>query len=210
MAPGYPEERDRYRSLGWTIYNVDYHSGGARAYADLQSFYTELRAQLPDETICAAGGSAGAHLSLLLAARNDDLDCAIALAGPTNLATDAAFTTGAAAAITAAFGPEGDGVAWAENSPALQVGGGFATRTFLRVAANDPLVAASQQAEFADAVAAVPGAPAVDHQVLADGGPWYGTCWDTSTFFIHACVPDAAYDAYLADETAFLNSVGAG
>lgn len=76
----------------------------------------------------------------------DDLDCAISLARPTNLATDAAFSTDAAAIITAAFGPEGDGVAWAENSPALQVGDGFAAKTLLAVAADDELIAASQLA----------------------------------------------------------------
>lgn len=201
MATGYPAERDRYRALGWTVYNVDYHSGGARALDDLQSFYDELRALMPSAKICTSGGSAGGHLALMLATRNHDIACAISLAGPTNLSTGAAFDL-----ITAAFGPQGDGTTWDDNSPALNVDG-FATETLLATAAGDTLVPPSQAEAFADALDLVPGAPSTTPLELDAGQPAYLGCLPGSTHFIHACVTDAEFARYLAAEAAFLNGI---
>jgi dienelactone hydrolase len=75
----------RLNRLGYDTLAITYRPG-ALALPDVLAFYDRLRARLGARaTVCAMGDSAGAHLSLMLAALRPSLDCAISRAAPTDL-----------------------------------------------------------------------------------------------------------------------------
>lgn len=203
-APG--QLPQRLVGLGWTVYSVDYHSGGAISATDVDWFMTRLRSLVgPGTKVCTAGGSAGGHLALLTAARRRDVACTVSLAGPTDLAADAAASTGVGPIIERGFGPD-TGTVWHDNSPAQADLGGVTTKVLMAAAENDGLVPPSQMTLMGNALTAA-GAPSPTIVTLAAGtGQGFG-CASGSAGFIHACATQAAYDAYLATETAFMNGV---
>lgn len=195
---GIPE---RLVADGWTIYSIDYHSGGALAAANIQWFLTQLRQLEPNAKVCTAGASAGGHLALLSAVRRPDIACVISQAGPTNLAANAAVPNpGAGTLITAGFGPN-LGPVWTANSPALADLSGRTTRVFMATAAEDTLVPPGQMTLMANALVAAGAPPAVQLTLAArqPGQPCVG--------FIHGCTSQAQLDYYKAQELAFMNSI---
>ncbi|HET6949194.1 MAG TPA: hypothetical protein VFI47_02405 [Acidimicrobiales bacterium] len=196
----------RLVARGWTVYSVEYHSGGPLAAGDVDWFVTRLRDQVGAGTkICTAGTSAGAHLALLTAARRRDVACTIADAGPTHLpAAVQGSPTEIRPFVEAAFGPD-QGV-WATNSPALTGLSGVTTKVLMATAANDTLVVPSQMTLMGDAlVAAGAPTPLVITLAAGQGGGW--GCPAGSIIFVHACVTQAAYDAYLQAEAAFIDGI---
>jgi acetyl esterase/lipase len=130
-----------YQNLGYETVAVEYRAG-AQGIEDVDGIYRRVRRMVgPRMPICATGGSAGAHIALMLAVRHPDLDCVIALGGPTDLpalAKEASGKTGNELA-TSAFG-SGD---LAKYSPALH-GGQIKAKVLLAYAANDPIVPVQQ------------------------------------------------------------------
>ncbi len=99
----------RYAEQGWLVWNVDYR-WYAEAFGDVQMWYRMLADEVDeaDLPICASGGSAGGHLSLLLAA-HEHLDCVISDGGPTDLTRSNQW-------LDQFIEPSFGGVRW-ENSP---------------------------------------------------------------------------------------------
>ena len=77
---------DAMRKLGYDVANLGYRSG-ADSLPDAIAAFDLLRERLgPEEPICIFGGSAGAQLALIVAARRgDSVDCVVDLAGPPDL-----------------------------------------------------------------------------------------------------------------------------
>jgi acetyl esterase/lipase len=63
------------------------YDAGAKGFRQIVEVYKEARRQYPDLPICASGISAGGHLALMLATREPDLDCVMALSSPVDLTT---------------------------------------------------------------------------------------------------------------------------
>lgn len=193
----------RLVARGWTVYTVDYHSGGARSVSDVTWFLDQLRAEVGAGTkVCTAGASAGGHLALLMAARRPgDIACVISLAGPTDLG---ALPAGIRADhVVPAFGPD-EGV-WAANSPARTVAAGVTTKVLLATGVEDGVVPPAQMDLMRNALVAA-DAPAPTVMTLAPGHPYIWTCVDSHPF-VHTCVSNADYAAYVAAEAAFIDGV---
>jgi acetyl esterase/lipase len=71
---------------GYATVAVGYDAG-TKGFRQIVAVYKEARRQYPDLPICASGISAGGHLALMLATREPDLDCVMALSSPVDLTT---------------------------------------------------------------------------------------------------------------------------
>jgi hypothetical protein len=181
----------RYANLGWTVYSVDYHSGGARALRELQAFHRSLRSIAPTARVCTAGASAGGHLALMLAARDPGISCVVALAAPTDLPALAAVRVSDAQIVKRGFGPESSG-GWSVNSPVHALSGSRVPM-LLATAADDPLVPYAQAAELAR-VLARSGPTAVQALELPPG----------PLGFVHGTTDAGAVELYLFRERCLL------
>lgn len=75
----------KVHGFGYDVASVAYRDR-ALSLPDTLAAFDELRAEFPDREICTFGPSAGAHLSLMVAARRGaKLACVVALSGPPNL-----------------------------------------------------------------------------------------------------------------------------
>jgi acetyl esterase/lipase len=86
---GYEEQRanaNNFEDEGYATVAIGYDKG-AKGFRQVEAVYQEARERYPDLPICASGISAGGHLSLMLATREPDLACVIALSAPTDLTT---------------------------------------------------------------------------------------------------------------------------
>jgi alpha-beta hydrolase superfamily lysophospholipase len=166
-----------YQNNGFETATVAYRAG-AQGLADVDSFYNEAKARYPGLPICAAGGSSGGHLALMLAVLHPNISCVISLAGPTDLPE---LTAAAHRMAVDAFG---SGL-WS-NSP-LRFASWIHAPTMLVYAANDPLVPPAQGTEFEQA------RPATTLTVLPSG----------SAHFVHSDVNRAALQRASAAEIQF-------
>lgn len=74
------------RSWGYTTYNVGYRSGSV-SLRDVTDAARRIVKKNPDEPLCLVGGSAGAHLALIAAAKlGREVDCVVDIGGPPDLA----------------------------------------------------------------------------------------------------------------------------
>ena len=190
-------EADRWRARGWATINMSYRSCAASA-DDVLWFYDAVQRQWPGFPICASGGSAGGHLSMLLAGQRP-LACAVSRGGPMDLgalpqqtAYDPA-TGGSSSAgplslyylAVAAFGAD----QLAAKSPSTH-GDTITAALLFATAQQDPLIPLEQADDMAAAVRAVRAEAAIDVLVLAPG----------TVPFVHAKVDQAAWDQYIAAE----------
>jgi acetyl esterase/lipase len=195
-------EADRWRARGWETVNLTYRPCG-RSLGDVLWFYDKARAWFgPDAVIGALGISAGAHLSLLLAANRVGVYSVVSEAGPTDLTTiqrqgayDAAtglydFTLGSRWVhnlAAAAFGEEN----LAAYSPARQATSPLnRTRVLQAFAADDAIVPYRQAADLAGALRRANPTAYVDDVQLAKGTIPFG----------HGRVTQAAFDDFRARE----------
>jgi dipeptidyl aminopeptidase/acylaminoacyl peptidase len=84
---GYAEQKanaDNYEDQGFATVAIGYDEG-AKGFQQVIDVYREARRRYPDLPICASGISAGGNLALMLATREPDLACVVALAAPTDL-----------------------------------------------------------------------------------------------------------------------------
>ena len=73
------------RSWGYGTYNVGYRSG-AHSLTDVIDAARRVVKKNPDEPLCLLGGSAGAQLALIAAAKlRRDVDCVVDIGGPPDL-----------------------------------------------------------------------------------------------------------------------------
>jgi acetyl esterase/lipase len=191
-------EADRWRARGWETVNLTYRPGG-RSLGDVLWFYDKARAWFgPDAAIGASGISAGAHLSLLLAANRAGVYSVISEAGPTDLTTIQGqgaynpatglydFTLGPRWVHNlgaAAFGEEN----LAAYSPGRQARSTLnRTRVLQAFAADDSIVPYRQAAALAGALRRANRAAYVDTVQLAKGTIPFG----------HGRVTQAAFDDF--------------
>ena len=74
------------RSWGYTTYNIGYRSGSV-SLRDVIDAARRILDKNPDEPLCLVGGSAGAQLALIAAAKlGRDVDCVVDIGGPPDLA----------------------------------------------------------------------------------------------------------------------------
>jgi acetyl esterase/lipase len=74
------------RSWGYMTYNVGYRSGNV-SLRDVTDAAKRIARKNPDEPLCLVGGSAGAQLALIVAAKlRRDVDCVVDIGGPPDLA----------------------------------------------------------------------------------------------------------------------------
>jgi dipeptidyl aminopeptidase/acylaminoacyl peptidase len=86
---GYEEQKanaPNYQDQGYATVAIGYDEG-EKGFRQILDTYREARKRYPGVPICASGISAGGHLALMLATREPDLDCVLALAAPTDLTT---------------------------------------------------------------------------------------------------------------------------
>jgi acetyl esterase/lipase len=153
--PGYEEQKANaatFQREGYATVAIAYDEG-AQGFRQIVDVYKEARERYPDLPICASGISAGGNLSLMLAAREPELACVLALSAPTDLIS------------LAEQDPEGDEAyqaavtAFGEDQLATFSPVRFANRIKAKVllvdAAADPIVPADQGRELAHAL---PGA----------------------------------------------------
>jgi acetyl esterase/lipase len=185
---------DQWRAAGWSTAAIGYRACGDSA-RDVVRFYDVLRARVgPDVPICAQGGSAGAHLALVLASVRP-LACAIATGAPTDLtalrrqgAREAALGAGPAqirrgsawigGLARAAFGPR----RLARYSPARKAAQ-IVARVLLASVADDTLVPWSQATRLAGALRRSHPDAYVDVARLEKGSiPWvHGAISETAS-----------------------------
>ncbi len=73
------------RSWGYTTYNIGYRSGGV-SLRDVIDAVRRIAAKNPSEPLCLVGGSAGAQLALIAAAKQRrNVDCVVDIGGPPDL-----------------------------------------------------------------------------------------------------------------------------
>jgi dipeptidyl aminopeptidase/acylaminoacyl peptidase len=152
-----------YQQAGYATLTVDYRAG-ADGITDLERFYKQAESRFPDLPICAIGSSAGGHLSLMLAAREPELDCVVSFAGPTDLAGLSEQEGGEDTYTYAsdAFGED----ELARYSP-VDYADKIKASVFLAGAVNDPLLPTAQVTEFAEVL------PGTETVILPEGQePW--------------------------------------
>jgi acetyl esterase/lipase len=84
---GYEEQKanaENFQDQGYATVAIGYDEG-ATGFRQVVDVYREARRRYPDLPICASGISAGGNLALMLATRESDLTCVVALAAPTDL-----------------------------------------------------------------------------------------------------------------------------
>lgn len=182
------EQGEIYTRMGFMTMTIDYRAG-ADGLKDVERFYKQARKRVgKDVPICAVGSSAGGHLALMLAAREPSLDCAVSIAGPTNLAGLADQEGGEQTYKIAsdAFGEEN----LEKLSPVLHADK-IKAKIFVAGADNDPLMPVDQ---LKDIEKAVPGTKTV---VLPAGeSPW-----------VHSAVEPSAKKRMNQELSEFLNAV---
>jgi dienelactone hydrolase len=164
-------DADRWRARGWQTLSITYR-GCSQSVPDVLTFHDLARqwagAKLP---ICAEGGSAGAHLAVLMAALRPDVACAIGEGTPADFATlaaESAFQPDLGGALMvanmeiAAFG-----VAGTAYDPALHpdVHG----RLLLATAVQDWYIPQAQATDLAAAIRVADPAHYVDVYTAAAG-----------------------------------------
>jgi acetyl esterase/lipase len=152
---GYEEQRknaENFERRGYVTVAIGYDKG-ARGFRQIDAVYEEVRERYPELPVCASGISAGGHLALMLATREPELDCVIALAAPTDLTTlgeqDPSGDEGYKAAVDA-FGAN----RLARFSP-IRYADRIKADVLLIVAESDPVALPEQSRELAEAL---PGA----------------------------------------------------
>lgn len=179
-----------FQRLGYDTLTFNYR-GGADSIADAEMFYRLARKRVgPNFPVCALGESAGGHIALMLAERNQDLACVLDLAGPTNLPSLAREPGGAYAYALSlqAFGKN----QLAVYSPSLH-SGSIRAKVMLVYAQSDPIVPVAQGEQMARVL------PAATLMVLPPG----------PAGFVHGSgdhhgVSDASYRKANQAEVAFL------
>jgi acetyl esterase/lipase len=86
---GYEEQKANAQVLlarGYATVAIGYDTG-VRGFRQVIDVYDAARERYPGLPICATGISAGANLALMLATREPDLDCVVAVSAPTDLTT---------------------------------------------------------------------------------------------------------------------------
>jgi acetyl esterase/lipase len=191
-------EADRWRARGWETVNLTYRPCG-ESLGDVLWFYDKARAWFgPGAVIGASGISAGAHLSLLLAANRAGVYSVVSEAGPTDLTTIQGqgaynpttglydFTLGGRWVHNlgaAAFGEEN----LAAYSPARKASSTLnGTRVLQAFAADDSIVPYRQAADLAGALRRANPTAYVDDVQLAKGTIPFG----------HGRVTQAAFDDF--------------
>lgn len=175
----------RWRGRGWMTVNIDYRTGKPGFY-DVSAFYEAVRANIsPTTKICAAGDSAGAHHSLMLAVYRPQLSCVIAMAGAADLSTLPTLvrTTFALSSLS-----EADLKAL---SP-LTYASSIRARVFMATGANDATTPAVQVTMMAAA------RPDFSTMILATPGP---------IPFVHTYITESAFVSYLNSESVFSETV---
>lgn len=84
---GYEEQKanaENFQDQGYATVAIGYDEG-AKGFRQVVDVYREAQRRYPDLPICASGISAGGNLALMLATREPDLTCVVALAAPTDL-----------------------------------------------------------------------------------------------------------------------------
>jgi acetyl esterase/lipase len=146
---GYEEQRENavnFEDKGYATVAIGYDKG-AKGLRQVVATYEEARKRYPELPICASGLSAGGHLALMLAAREPDLDCVVALAAPTDLTALAAQDPEGDEAYEAAVRAFGER-RLAKYSP-IRYADRIKAKVLLMVAAADPVAPAAQVRELA-------------------------------------------------------------
>jgi acetyl esterase/lipase len=197
-------EANRWRDAGWATVNIDYRACG-QSVGDVFWFMNRLRQKYPAAIVCATGVSAGGHLALILASIRRDLACAISKAGPSDLlALDAQTAIDKATGLPSTAGPTqlqtyaiaalGAKPTPLVNSSPTKYAPAITARLLLATAANDVLVPAVQDTNFATAVLAGHPSNYADTLSLAAG----------STLFVHGYVSPESLAALRAREDALV------
>lgn len=146
---GYAEQEANAKTFqdhGYATVAIGYDEG-ARGFQQVVDVYKEARRRYPGLPICASGISAGGNLALMLATREPDLACVLALSAPTDLASlgaqDPEGDEAYQAAVTA-FGKDQLG----KFSP-VRFANRITAKVLLIVAEGDPIVPAEQGRELA-------------------------------------------------------------
>jgi acetyl esterase/lipase len=149
---GYEEQRENaenFQDKGYATVAIGYDEG-AKGFRQVVATYEEARERYPDLPICASGLSAGGHLALMLATREPDLDCVIALAAPTDLTSLAEQDPEGDEAYVAAVSAFGRN-RLARFSP-IRYADRIRAKVLLMVAEDDPVAPAEQVRELARAL----------------------------------------------------------
>jgi dipeptidyl aminopeptidase/acylaminoacyl peptidase len=150
--PGYEEQKANaktFQNRGYATVAIGYDEG-AKGFRQVVDVYEQARQRYPSLPICASGVSAGANLALMLATREPELDCVLALSAPTDLTSlakqDPEGDEAYQAAVTA-FGKD----QLAKFSPVRYVDS-IKAKVLLIAAEGDPIVPAGQGRELARAL----------------------------------------------------------
>ena len=152
---GYEEQKRNavsFQREGYATVAIDYDEG-VKGFRQIVDVYKAARERYPGLPICASGISAGGNFSLMLAAREPDLDCVLALVAPTDLTSLAEQDPEGDEAYRAAVATLGKDQL-AKFSP-VRYANRIKARVLLVVAETDPIVPADQGRELAQAL---PGA----------------------------------------------------
>jgi dipeptidyl aminopeptidase/acylaminoacyl peptidase len=146
---------------------------GATGFQEIEHVYSKARQRYPDLPICVHGISAGANLGLMLAAREPDLSCVLAIAAPTDLTTlkDQGGTE-AYDLAKAAFGED----QLAKFSP-VRYADQIDAKVLLLNGESDPIVPVAQAQEF------VRARPETQVDIIPNGS--------TPLQFLHGATVDA-------------------
>lgn len=154
-----------------------YRPGGVISVQDAVADYDALRASLPADTpICTLGGSAGAHLALMVAAQRP-VACVVAMGTPTDL-TNIETSASLMSLVHQTFGYDQNVLR--ENSPAFLP---ISAPILMAHEDADPIIPANQAQEF---IANHPQTTYVDIPYGNDEG------------FVHSTTTAAAAEAFRA------------
>jgi len=137
------------QARGFATVAVGYDTG-AKGFRQVVDVFKKVREVYPGLPICASGISAGANYALLLAAREPEVKCVVAVVPPTDLNTiGTQDPEGGEAyqAAVAAFGQD----QLAKYSP-VRYADKIKAKVLVIVAADDPVVPEAQGQEFAKAL----------------------------------------------------------
>jgi dipeptidyl aminopeptidase/acylaminoacyl peptidase len=152
---GYEDQKTNAASFereGYATVAIDYDEG-AKGFRQIVDVYKAARERYPGLPICASGISAGGNFALMLATREPDLDCVLALVAPTDLTSIAEQDPEGDEAYQAAVTTLGKDQL-AKFSP-VRYANRIRAKVLLVVAETDPIVPADQGRELAHAL---PGA----------------------------------------------------
>ncbi len=182
---------------GWRVVSVDYEEGSAGLQDVLNAAGAELTRGTGAGPLCLYGESAGAHLSLLAAARMRSIDCVIGLGAPTDLMqyeADAAVDPDARVGLVGYQIARFFGTTPEETAPwdAVVQAPAIRADVLLMREADDSMVPAVHVARF---VAARPATQTVE---LPAGDPS-----DPSSTFVHGTISPEGRVEYAAAIGAF-------